>query len=428
MTLTQQENDNPSSQVTEVLYLMLKFTFLFNFMNFINVLSKTSVIKTTWKTCKTTFYHADRALQLFNFGHYLDNENENENEDDENNNTIVNTTTNEEKKEEGSVVQKPEVKYELKYLEEYRQQSKEFKYTWERYDQRQKQMDQIRVIKHAKVKEEIADLNADMVSKGLIYIDRHDDSLEQEIATIRKAISVLEKKLTSKELEDEIKEEAHQSVLNTYLDGLKNSFVMEKTPLGNVLMYYNNSRKSFEYYSDNTIPYRYLETVARKYVLTFHCAYLYVDMEQELLEADKKAKEALEKEQKEKELKEQKEKEKEKQLKESSFFVENMKEPKKDVFAKFKSYNKEAVSGRVNTGAPPKNSIPNMKIPSATSNSTSINNTNNPVSNTVLLKENANRYTCEGKMCNFSFIKKPDRKVVDKKYAMSFADFKKMKK
>jgi len=31
-------------------------------------------------------------------------------------------------------------------------------------------------------------------------------------------------------------------------------------------------------------------------------------------------------------------------------------------------------------------------------------------------------------MVNFSFLKKVSRKVVDKKYAMSFADFKKMQK
>ena len=44
----------------------------------------------------------------------------------------------------------------------------------------------------------------------------------------------------------------------------------------------------------------------------------------------------------------------------------------------------------------------------------------------VVLKENANRYTCEGKLSNFNFLKKPDRKVIDKKYAMSFAEFKKL--
>ena len=43
----------------------------------------------------------------------------------------------------------------------------------------------------------------------------------------------------------------------------------------------------------------------------------------------------------------------------------------------------------------------------------------------VLLKERANRYTYEGKLANFGFIKKVDRKVIDKKYAMTFAYFKK---
>jgi hypothetical protein len=86
---------------------------------------------------------------------------------------------------------------------------------------------------------------------------------------------------------------------------------------------------------------------------------------------------------------------------------------KKDVFAKFKSYNKESGTGHVITAAPPKNSIPNKKI------------TQNQENENILLKQKANRYTYEGKIINFSFIKKVDRKAVDKKFGMSFADFKK---
>ena len=86
---------------------------------------------------------------------------------------------------------------------------------------------------------------------------------------------------------------------------------------------------------------------------------------------------------------------------------------KKNVFAKFKSYNREAGSGRVNTVAPPKNSIPNHS-------NTKDNNEK------VLLKERANRYSHEGRFSNFNILKKTSRKVVDKKYAMSFADFKKI--
>jgi hypothetical protein len=44
----------------------------------------------------------------------------------------------------------------------------------------------------------------------------------------------------------------------------------------------------------------------------------------------------------------------------------------------------------------------------------------------VQLKQNANRFTCQGKISNFNFLKIPERKVIDKKYATSFSDFKKM--
>ena len=45
----------------------------------------------------------------------------------------------------------------------------------------------------------------------------------------------------------------------------KNSFVMDNTPDGNVLMNYNDENESFFYYCDNkNISYKYLETVAKK--------------------------------------------------------------------------------------------------------------------------------------------------------------------
>jgi hypothetical protein len=44
----------------------------------------------------------------------------------------------------------------------------------------------------------------------------------------------------------------------------------------------------------------------------------------------------------------------------------------------------------------------------------------------MILKENANRYSYEGKLANYTFLKKPERKVVDKSYGFSFADFKNM--
>jgi hypothetical protein len=46
----------------------------------------------------------------------------------------------------------------------------------------------------------------------------------------------------------------------------------------------------------------------------------------------------------------------------------------------------------------------------------------------LLLKEKANRYSYQGKFLNFNILQKIDKKVVDKKYALTFADFKKMNK
>ena len=42
----------------------------------------------------------------------------------------------------------------------------------------------------------------------------------------------------------------------------------------------------------------------------------------------------------------------------------------------------------------------------------------------IILKDNANRYSCQGKIHNFSIIKKPDKKLLSQKSAMTFATFK----
>jgi hypothetical protein len=205
---------------------------------------------------------------------------------------------------------------------------------------------------------------------------------------------------------DELKKKAQQHIIDEQLKTFNKKFVIEHTPLGNVLMFYNHEKLAFEYYSDLTIPYRYLETVARKYVLTYDYRPLYIDMEEELKEYERKMQEK------------EKEKEDNKVANSNSDINKNVKT--KDVFAKFKSYNKEAGSGRVNTAPPPKNSIPQNRIVN-----TNLNDGNK--NEKILMKENANRYSYQGKFSNFNILQKINRKVVDKKYALSFADFKKMK-
>jgi hypothetical protein len=163
-------------------------------------------------------------------------------------------------------------------------------------------------------------------------------------------------------------------------DNLLNCFVIETTPIGNVLMNYNSKKETFDYFSDMSIPYRYLLVVCRKYVMQFNCVSLYVKSEiKELVknESDKK---------------------------------KSVDTGKKNVFAKFKNYNVDSKGPSAGPG-PPKNSIPQ------------------PAQQTgpVLLKDKINRFSYQGKFNNFSILKKVDRKLVDKKFAMTFAEFKKLK-
>ena len=314
-----------------------------------------------------------------------------------------------------TLIVKSDIKYEDKYLDDIKKLKKVITFNLDEIKLKDDKFYEFyNVLKNNYINQKY-ELNQQIVEKGLQFISIDDDgycdikelkqkNIESEILLLRDKVTELEK--TSDELMiNNAMIEAQNFVIKERLDGLKNSFIIEKTPLGNVIMYWNNSRSSFEYYSDNTIPYRYLETIGRKYIKTFNCRQIFVDMEFELSEFERKfkIKKDLEEKQK-KELEEMKKIDEDK----------NLVNQKKDVFAKFKNYNTESGTGKVNRGvAPPKNSIPN----------------NNNIKNSLekaILKENANRYTCEGKLVNFSFLKKPDRKIIDKKYAMTFADYKKL--
>ena len=282
---------------------------------------------------------------------------------------------------------KKEVNYEEKYMEKLYKMKSEFIFTGEE-----------------ELLNDQYELKKELIRPNVVALEKEIEEIEQ----LNSNESLLDNALNKiKKLEDDLKysicEKIRQNIINERNKNIKNCFVMEKTPLGNVVMYYNADRETFEYYSDSTIPYRFLEVVARKYVTTFNCPYLYIMMTEELQKYEKK----LEEQQEKKRLEEE-------HQKQTPIQNENQGQNKKNVFAKFKSYNKEAGSGRVNKAPPPKNSIPN---------NSKINENDK-----VILKENANRYTYEGRFSNFSPLKKIERKKVDKKYAMTFADFKKMQK
>lgn len=365
MTTTDLEN-------RELIYYMI--TNIFFTLYFVTAMYYIQKVKPTIKRAaicfNDLFWEINEALEMYNGIEYEDKDEDEDKDKDEDKkkNLMVSETI-------------IEVKYEDKYLNELEKLNPDFQYTWDMIRQRDEKMVDILNVIRIKIENEVKLLTHKLISSN-----------DQERKEILERIKTLEFELKNPNKE-EIKQEAQLYVKNNYLDGLINNFIMEKTPSGNVIMYYNNKRGSFEFYSDNTIPYRYLETVSRKYVKTFNCRYLYVDMNNELDEFDRLRKEQNEKKSLAKDV-----------VQESN--------KKKDVFAKFKGYNKESGTGRVNTAVAPKNSVPNVKKMMVEDD-------------TLRLKMNANRYTCEGRLSNFNFLKVPPRKVVDKKYAMSFSDFKK---
>ena len=57
----------------------------------------------------------------------------------------------------------------------------------------------------------------------------------------------------------------------------KSRFLMETTPRGNIIMFYNAYKRGFAYYSDQTMPYELLNAVAMKYVVMFRCLHFFLD-------------------------------------------------------------------------------------------------------------------------------------------------------
>lgn len=329
------------------------------------------------------------------------------------------------------IVKRPEIKYEDKYLQEMRNMPKDYIFTEEELKlegekvlefskKAEKELEFLKlelnnqIKNHMKILKQIEEFDYDDCSEDC----EEKMELKSEEKELKEGLEMLKMKLeelntTGIDIEN-IKDEAKKYVIKERLDKMKNNFIIEKTPLGNIIMIYNNIRETFDYYSDSNIPYRFLETVGRKYVLTFNCRPIFIDMEEELKLYELKLKEKEEKE-KEKEEKEKEINEKENGTEKEDTKNDTKNDRKKNVFAKFKSYNREAGSGKVNTAAPPKNSIPNTKITD-----------DSKKNEKMILKENANRYTCEGRFSNFNILQKVDRKKVDKKYSTTFADFKKM--
>ena len=65
---------------------------------------------------------------------------------------------------------------------------------------------------------------------------------------------------------------------------LGEKYIFDATPDGVIILNYDSEIKSFNYWSDHTIQYKYLQTAARRFVYDYHCKDYYIQCD----EKDKK--------------------------------------------------------------------------------------------------------------------------------------------
>lgn len=199
------------------------------------------------------------------------------------------------------------------------------------------------------------------------FILPYENELECDITT-----SITETPLKKIEYEDKYKSEllkyseyirkdTHVIDVNNW-KYLRNNILIENTPLGNVILYYDSVKDSFCYYSDRIIPYKYIDTVCRKYVIRFNCVPLYFDINNNMNTIINK------------ELDEEK-------VGGGGCGKEN------NIFVKLKSYNKSNKGEGQSTAK-------------------------------VEICSYINRYTYEGKLMSFNMLQKPEKKK------FSYLDFK----
>lgn len=225
---------------------------------------------------------------------------------------------------------------------------------------------------------------------GISYTDGDDDEGDDDGEDVEKKEEDIPYEMKwfdefdDTDAEEEGKSEGEEELTEEFVNDLSLNTVTETTPRGDVLMYYSSKLGSFVYHSKTKeIPYKYLETVARKYVIEYNCKKLYIDIRKEYEKGLNKYNEIKEKE--------------EKAAKDAKDGVvdETKENKKKQIFANFKTYNRK---GEVH---------------------------NKQKDKIYILKEQANRYSYRGKIEEYSEAKVES--CLDKNGKdIDFASFKKM--
>ena len=164
----------------------------------------------------------------------------------------------------------------------------------------------------------------------------------------------------------------------------RSRILMEYTPRGNIIMFYDAYKEAFAYYSDQSaIPYKILNVVAMKYVMRFHCADFFLD--ETILGGNSTN---------------------------PSPFIQII----KDEIRAENEKKKQVMGGLLGTGATSespfvkvKTSIPGAKIAAPITKGVKSTNT---VQNLMKKEEyyTKNRFVYMGKITNFSILKKPPKR------------------
>jgi len=180
------------------------------------------------------------------------------------------------------------------------------------------------------------------------------------------------------------RKEVFASADNDFEKQWKSRILMENTPRGNVMMYFNPYLLSYHYYSDEQIiPYKILEQVATKYVVMYRCKDFFIDVEKrpgnKILEVLQKEEDSL----------------KSKKMKVNDITkCVNIHSESRDVFAALKDYRSEATKP-TDPKAKPTDPKPTE-----------------PVKKKVEEPKFSNKFVRIGKMCEFNITQKPvDKKI-----------------
>ena len=182
----------------------------------------------------------------------------------------------------------------------------------------------------------------------------------------------------------------------------KSRILIENTPRGNVMMYFNPYLLSYHYYSDEQIiPYKILQQVATRYVVMFRCKDFFIDVEKrprnQILDVLQREEDSL----------------KSKKMKVNDITkCVNIQSDSKDVFAALKDYRSEVTkTDATKTDATKTDAT--TKEPNGSTRFTKETKTKAKLVKRAEEPKFSNKFVRVGKMCEFNITQKPVNKKIE---------------